>query len=301
MQDKKQIYYDYFQQKIFSEVQSFEIYRKKFLFKSLIVSIFLFLAGIVFAVSFIFLLYSNVISPIILPFLLFFMYVSFLKSITTIIYNNRRFKDYLSEKLFPLFLTPIANFKKWPKNQNTETILNSKLFANFDTQEDNYSYFGVYNNANIILSDTKLTLPIKASIKPALFKGIMVQLELPKSVSNHIILISKNENKCNNYKNIKVNIKDLEDYLNVFAKNKNLGGIVSQEFWSVIKKIGSLYCADGFLMSVQDNILLIAMRRKNPLRFGSLFESLLNAKNYDELIGRFTVIYEMIDILCCSI
>lgn len=301
MQDKKQIYYDYFQQKIFSEVQSFEIYRKKFLFKSLIVSIFLFLAGIVFAVSFIFLLYSNVISPIILPFLLFFMYVSFLKSITTIIYNNRRFKDYLSEKLFPLFLTPIANFKKWPKNQNTETILNSKLFANFDTQEDNYSYFGVYNNANIILSDTKLTLPIKASIKPALFKGIMVQLELPKSVSNHIILISKNENKCNNYKNIKVNIKDLEDYLNVFAKNKNLGGIVSQEFWNVIKKIGSLYCADGFLMSVQDNILLIAMRRKNPLRFGSLFESLLNAKNYDELIGRFTVIYEMIDILCCSI
>ena len=301
MQDKKQIYYDYFQQKIFSEVQSFEIYRKKLLFKSLIVSIFLFLAGIVFAVSFIFLLYSNVISPIILPFLLFFMYVSFLKSITTIIYNNRRFKDYLSEKLFPLFLTPIANFKKWPKNQNTETILNSKLFANFDTQEDNYSYFGVYNNANIILSDTKLTLPIKASIKPALFKGIMVQLELPKSVSNHIILISKNENKCNNYKNIKVNIKDLEDYLNVFAKNKNLGGIVSQEFWNVIKKIGSLYCADGFLMSVQDNILLIAMRRKNPLRFGSLFESLLNAKNYDELIGRFTVIYEMIDILCCSI
>lgn len=301
MQDKKQIYYDYFQQKIFSEVQSFEIYRKKLLFKSLTVSIFLFLAGIVFAVSFIFLLYSNVISPIILPFLLFFMYVSFLKSITTIIYNNRRFKDYLSEKLFPLFLTPIANFKKWPKNQNTETILNSKLFANFDTQEDNYSYFGVYNNANIILSDTKLTLPIKASIKPALFKGIMVQLELPKYVSNHIILISKNEHKCNNYKNIKVNIKDLEDYLNVFAKNKNLGGIVSQEFWNVIKKIGSLYCADGFLMSVQDNILLIAMRRKNPLRFGSLFESLLNAKNYDELIERFTVIYEMIDILCCSI
>ena len=74
MQDKKQIYYDYFQQKIFSEVQSFEIYRKKLLFKSLIVSIFLFLAGIVFAVSFIFLLYSNVISPIILPFLLSLCY-----------------------------------------------------------------------------------------------------------------------------------------------------------------------------------------------------------------------------------
>lgn len=301
MQDKKQIYYDYFQQKIFSEVQSFEIYRKKLLFKSLIVSIFLFLAGIVFAISFIFLLYSNIISPIILPFLLFFMYVSFIKSITTIIYNNRKFKDYLSENLFPLFLSPIANFKKWPKNQNTETVLNSKLFANFDTQEDNYSYFGVYNNANIILSDTKLTLPIKASIKPTLFKGITIQLELPKSVNNHIILISKNENKLNNYKSIKVNIKDLEDYLHVFAKNKNLGIIVSQEFWSVIKKVGSVYCADGFLMSVQDNILLIAMRKKNPLRFGSLFESLLNVKNYDELIERFTVIYEMIDILCCSI
>lgn len=301
MQDKKQVYYDYFQQKIFSQVQCFEIYRKKLLFKSLIASFLWVLSGIFCAISFIFLIYSNIISPIILPFLLFFMYVSFLKSITTIIYNNRRFKDYLSEKLFPLFLTPIANFKKWPKNQNTETILNSKLFANFDTQEDNYSYFGVYNNANIILSDTKLTLPIKASIKPALFKGIMIQLELPKSVNNHIILISKNEDKFNNYKGIKVNIKELENYLYVFAKNRDSESIVSQEFWNVIKKIGSVYCADGFLMSVQNNILLIAMRRKNPLRFGSLFESLLDVKIYDELIERFIVIYEMIDILCCPV
>ena len=297
MQNKKQIYYDYFQQKIFSKVQAFEIYRKNLLFKSLIASFFLFIAGTCCAISFIFFLYSKVTSHIILPFLLFFMYVLFLKSITIIIYNNRRFKDYLSDKLFPLFLLPIANFKKWPKNQNTETILKSKLFPNFDTQEDNFSYFGIYNDTNIILSDTKLTLPIKSNMKPALFKGIMIQLEFSKSVNNHVILISKNEHKFNKYKNVKVNIKELENYLYVFAKDKNSSQVVSQELWNVIKQIGSTYKADGFLMSIKDNTLLIAMRKKNPLRFGSLFISLLNIKNYDELIERFTVIYELIDIL----
>ena len=50
-------------------------------------------------------------------------------------------------------------------------------------------------------------------------------------------------------------------------------------------------------MSYRNNTVLIALRQKKPMQFGFLFNSLLIAKNYDELIDRFIAIYDLIDIL----
>ena len=50
-------------------------------------------------------------------------------------------------------------------------------------------------------------------------------------------------------------------------------------------------------MSYRNNTVLIALRQKRPLQFGSLFRSLLIAKNYDELIDKFIAIYDLIDVL----
>ena len=50
-------------------------------------------------------------------------------------------------------------------------------------------------------------------------------------------------------------------------------------------------------MSVKDNIILIALRSKRPLQFGFLFKSLVKAKNYDDLINKFIVIYNLVNVL----
>lgn len=297
MQDKKEIYYNYFQKNILPVIEPYEAQRRKTVKNVVISSLLFFVTGVIFAGLFIFNALYQEITPIIGAVFLLCMYIFILKSITVVIYNMRRYRDFLMEKVFPLFLVPIANFKEWPKNYNTETILDSKLFSNFDMQEDNYSYFGFYNNTNVIFSDTKLTLPTKGVVKPALFKGIIIQLELMKSINNHIILLSKNEHVCNHYKCFKTDIEELDRYLNVFAREKNFEGILTVNFWNVIKKLGGLYGAKGFALSYKDNVLLIGLRQKRPMRFGCLFKSLLKAGNYDELIERLIVLYELADVL----
>lgn len=201
------------------------------------------------------------------------------------------------EEVFPLFLPPIANYKPWPKNSNTEVILDSKLFHNFDTQEDDASFFGFYNHTSIMISNTRLTMPVKGVNKPNLFKGTLIQLDLEKSINNHVIMFSKNENKCNDYVQVNPHIAELNEYLYVFAKDSKNISFINNQFWTVIKKLGAVYTAKGFALSYKDNILLIALRQKRPMQFGFLFKSLLNAKNYDDLIERFIVIYDLIDVL----
>ena len=65
----------------------------------------------------------------------------------------------------------------------------------------------------------------------------------------------------------------------------------------VIKRFGEIYTAKGFEFSFKNNVILIAIRQKRPMQFGFIFKSLLNAKNYDDLIERFIVIYDLIDVL----
>ena len=50
-------------------------------------------------------------------------------------------------------------------------------------------------------------------------------------------------------------------------------------------------------MSYKDNVVLIALKQKKPFQFGFLFKTLLKAKNYDELIERFVIVFDLVDIL----
>lgn len=297
MGSKKELYYKYFEEKILSNIYEIEKYRLK-LIKNLIFSslCFFIIAGF-FAYLFIFVMLNDKFNPILFPIILFLMYVFFIKSIINFILVGKKYQDILLEKVFPLFLKPVANFKPWPKNSNTEAILESQLFYNFDTQEDDVSYFGFYNRTNIIFSNTKLTMPVKGINKPNLFKGTIIQLELDKSIKNHVILFSKNEHKCNNFKQVNPHIQELNQYLYVFAKDPQNISFVNEEFWDILKRFGEIYTAKGFELSFKNNTVLIAIRQKRPMQFGFLFKSLLKAKNYDDLIDRFIVIYDLIDVL----
>ena len=293
MENKKQIYYKYFEENILPVIKSIEQDRKMTAVKIVLFSVLFFITGLIFAWLFIYNAIYHEFNPLILPVLLFLMYIFILKSITDSIIAGKEYRKKLVKGVLPLFWKPIANFKKWPKNYDTEAIINSQLFSNFDTREDNLSFFGHYEGTNILVSDTKLTLPVKASVKPDLFKGTIIQLELPKSINNHVIFLSDNEQICNKFK--RINLKT--DELCIFAKNTGNLDFINEGLYKIIEKFAKFYIAKGFLMSIKDNVVLIAIRQKNPMQFGFLFKSLLNAKNYDELIDRFIVIFELIDIL----
>lgn len=297
MNNKKELYYKYFEEKILPKIRDVEIFRKKLIKQLIFSSLFFFLIAGFFAYLFIFVMLNGKFNPILFPMILFLMYVFFIKSIINFILVGKKYQEKLMDDVFPLFLKPVANFKPWPKNSNTEAILDSHLFYNFDTQEDEVSFFGFYNRTNIILSNTKLTMPVKGANKPNLFKGTIIQLELEKSINNHVILFSKNEHKCNYFQQVNPHISELNQYLYTFAKEPQKISFINKEFWEIIKRFGEIYTAKGFELSFNNNTVLIAIRQKRPLQFGFLFRSLLKAKNYDDLIDRFIVIYDLIDFL----
>ena len=293
----KNQYYSYIKENIFPSIQDIETLRKKKLRKVVFVSLIFFLLGGIFAFCALFLMFNNFFKLILFPIALFLTYYFFIKSIIYIICENKKYQALLLNDLIPKLLVPIANFKSWPKNNNTEAILESSLFHNFDTQEDETSLFGVYDNINIILSRTRLKMPVKGVNKPNLFKGIIIQIELNKSINNHLIMISKNEKKYNNFKMIKTGFDVFEKYLYVFAKNSQNMLFMNENFWNVIKKMCELYSAKSFKFSYNNNNVVIALKQKKFIYFGSLFKSLYVLKNYDEFLDKFIVIYNLVDIL----
>ena len=297
MQNKKKIYYNYLEEKIIPILIPLENERKKTVRNVFISSGIMFILGIVFAYLFIYISMQSDLTLLILPFFLFLMYLFFIKSIVNIILKNREYQAKLVKNVLPLFFEPIAKFKKWPKNNNTETIINSQLFPNFDTQEDVSCIFGIYKNTNIIISDTRLTLPVKGGTKPNLFKGTTIQLELPKTINNHIILISKNKKVVNNLNQINPHIQELNKYLYTFAKNTKNIDIINKDFWNIIKRFGETYIAKSFGFSYNQNTVYIALKQKNPMQFGFILNSLLDKKSYNNLIERFAIIYELIDFI----
>ncbi len=297
MEDKKDIYYKYFDEKILPQIVILESERIHIVKKVVLSSSLYFLAGLFLAFIVMFVNFSPIYKFILIPLILFLMYACILKSIVNFIIAGKDFQALLYEKVLPLFLPPFANFKKWPKNHNTDVIIDSQLFHNFDTQEDVSSFFGFYNGTNIIISDSRLKMPVKGVNKPDMFKGTLIELELGKSIDNHVIMFSKNEKKFNNFRQINPHIEEINKYLYIFAKNNKNLEFISEAFWNTVKRFGEVYTAKGFELSYKDNVVLIAIRQKKPMLFGFLFRSLLKAKNYDDLIERFIVIFDLVDIL----
>lgn len=297
MKDKKQIYYKFFEKEILKQVEPLEKERQKTVRKVILSSLICFAIGICLAYLLILIDFENIYRILLFPLVLFLMYAFILKSIINFIIAGKQFQQQLYEKVLPMFLPAIANFKAWPKNHNTESIIDSNLFDNFDTQEDVTSFFGFYNNTNITISDTRLTLPVKGVNKPNLFKGTLIQLELEKSINNHVIIFSKNEKRRNKFKQFNPHIDEMNKFVYIFAKNHNNLEFITEEFWRKIKVFGETFTAKGFEFSFKNNTLIIAIRQKRPMLFGFIFKSLLKPKNYDELINRFIAIFDLVDYL----
>ena len=296
--DFKCQYYDYLNENL-EVLKQFEKYRKKLLFKTIFFSFLFFLFALVIVWVISFLILKNIYNPVLFPLLLFFLYVFLLKSMSTIILTDRQYQQKFNEEILPLISAPIANFKNWPKNQNTAAIIDSKLFPNFDTQEDLSCLFGYYKGNSITISDTRLTLPVRASEKPDIFKGIIIQADVEKNIKNHVILISKNENKNNKYKSFKTGISELDENLYTFVKNDSNMEFICSRFWEILKRFASAYCAKSLSFSYHNNTVIAAMKQRKAMPFGYLFKSLINMKNYDEFIEKFIVIYELVDFLSC--
>ncbi len=296
MQNLKKIYYDYFEQNILPAVKPLEFERVKTVRKVIFVSSLFFIIGVMFAGLFIMNADFSFFNPLILPILLFLMYTFIIKSIINVIIACREYQKQLVSQVFPMFFEPVARFRKWPE-KDLDMVIESKLFGNFAELEENICIFGYYNNTSIRISDTSLTLPVRSANKSYLFKGTMIKLELPKSINNHIILQSKNLKKSNNFKQFNPHIDELNTYLYCFAKRTPDGGLITEDFWKIIRNFGKNYTAKSFSFSYKDNIVLIALKQKKPMIFGFLFKSLLKAKNHDELIDRFVNIFELIDLL----
>ena len=182
----KEIYNKLFDTDILPFLENIEKRRIKTLTTTCTYAIINIIMGISFA--FLFLKYNS-LNPFILTFFLIGMNFFVINAITTIVAKNRYFQTYLYNEILPLYLKPIANFVSWPKNQNTENLIKAGIFGNFDMQDDETCYFGHYNKTNILISNTRLTLPSNGLDNRNLFKGTIIQLELEqKNISISFIV-----------------------------------------------------------------------------------------------------------------
>lgn len=292
--NKKEIYYKFFKENILPKIIPLENKRKNSIKKASLISIIFFILGILFSVVFIFNIINNKFNPITFPLLLFFTYFFFIKSIINIIITSREYKNKIEHEIEPLFNTPIANFTKWPKGLDIDAILSSGLFFNFDSAESSSCNFGIYANTNIIISNAQINLPTMGISKPTLFKGTLVQLELPFNTNNHIILTSKTEPKCNTYKKITSNIQELNKFMHIYIQ-KETPNFITQELWEAVKSLAFAFDTKSILISINYNTVLIAIKHKNNNKFININSSLTNIKNYDELIEKFIAIYNFVD------
>lgn len=287
----EQIYYKYFNEKILPIIGKMEKERISTAGKVVICSIFFVVIGFVLAGLFIYSIFNKLIPPLLLPIILFATYCFILKGITSVIIAGKEYRNKLVKDVLPLFLEPVANFKNWPINYDTETIIDAGIFQNFESREDVASYFGIHKGVNITFSNTSLTAPVNRTI----FKGTLIQIELPFNIQNHVIILSKNEGVHTRYRQINLHNRDMNEYAYVFARNTNDLEYISDRFWKSVKRIGTVYTANGLAISFRGNTILVALRQKKPMQFGFLFRTLLKPENYDDLIAMFTAIFELID------
>lgn len=287
----EQIYYKYFNEKILPVIGKMEKERVSTVCKVVICTIFFVAIGFALAGLFIYSIFNKLIPPLLLPVILFATYCFILKGITSVIVAGKEYQNKLVKDVLPLFLEPVANFKNWPANRDTETIIDAGILHNFESREDAASYFGIHKGVNITVSNTSLTAPVNRT----LFKGTLIQIELPFNIQNHIIMLSKNEGVYTRYRQINLHNRDMNEYVYVFARNTNDLDYISEKFWESVKKLDTAYIAKGLALSFRGNTILIALRQKKPMQFGFLFRTLLKPENYDDLIARFTAIFELID------
>lgn len=284
------IYYKYFDENILPNIMPIEKQRQSIVRSVFLSSFIMILCGVACAWLFIALSTRNNLTILALPVILFLMYVFFIKSITNAIVKGKEYQKKLMNEVLPLFFKPVANFKYWEKNRDISTFLDSGLFRDFEAREDDFSIFGIYKDVNITLNDTKLIIPPNKTI----FKGVAIQLEFPKSIDNHVILISKNEKIYSNYSQINPQIDEMNKFMYVFAKNNNVK-FINNDLWNIIKRMAQNYTAKGFSISYNNNTVLICMRKKKPLSFGFLLKPLTKPQNYNDLIDMFSVVFDFID------
>ena len=285
-------YKDFFYNSIIPVIGEFEKKRIKCLFKIIFFSLIFILLGAGTAYFFFYLFLHSIYNPILWTVLLLIIYALLFRGLFYYVEIAREFENEYTQFILNYFFKPVANFKPWPRNHNKESIIDSDIFPNFVIQEDAESYFGYYNRTNVMITDTSLAT-VTPMNKHDLFRGTIVQLELEKNISNHVIIQPKSMPNPRGY----AKIAGYENIFEIFSSDKNDSvDFIDDEFLMIVKKLVAAYHAYSFRMSLKNNIILIALPSNEKL-FGlkCMFKSLKNIKTYDELIEKFIAVFNIVD------
>lgn len=293
----KEEYYSHIRKNLSTLIIPFNNLRKKRLLKTILLSLSFLFGGIISVLAICAFVVNNYYNPVVFAVILFLIYTCFLKSIAVLILADRAYQKDFFEVIFPLLLFPVAKFKNWPKNQNTDTVISSCLFKNFDTQDDSSCFFGYYRGINVLLSETRFTLPVRAVEKPSIFNGITIQIEFKESIKNHVLIVPKEEHVSSKFVKNSSDNEEFDKYLDIYSLSPVRSDFVDDELWKIIKKMSLAYSAKDFKLSYRNNTVFIAMSQRKAKPFGYLFRSLLNLNNYDEFIDKFCVVFDLIDFI----
>lgn len=291
-----EIYSDYFKDKILPYIKPYEKKRRKNIFRVILFSCLFLILGIAAAYGFFYLFLHSLYNSVIWTVVLFLIYGLFFRSIIYHVEVSKEFEDELSENLLKPFLKPMANFMPWPHNHNKESIIDSEIFPNFVIQDDAKSFFGFYNKTNIMITDTSLS-SVTAFDKRDLFKGAVIQLELEKSINNHIIIQPVGMRKPLGFKLMNLQNNAYANFAEVYSKNQDADiTFVDEEFLRLLEYVAMAYSAYTLRMSIKDNIVVISIPSKKKVFYiAGMFKSLIDIRTYDEIINKFISVFNIVD------
>lgn len=240
-----------------------------------------------------------------LPMLFFVVgIVSFAFIFTFLISEYSSFSNLLKDKLVNLILNKIKDLSSVKKGNNitNDNIEHSLLFSKYRSENrfDTDTFYGRYKGIGFSIVETTL------GYKPIVFSGVLINIDIKKSIRAKTIVLPKKYKVFNCYDNIKnqnlekINLEDntFNKFYDAFSKDQvEARYLLTTGFLDRLDDIKTIFCTNKFKCSFYDNgkFMMAIDSCKNFFELSSIFTNLKNKNLYRKFCEEILSVLEIIE------
>lgn len=281
----KMKYNKYFHEKVLPELSKYEFMRITYL----IPVIFLSVITIVWQIKFLPYIKVNNFSPVyISPSLFLLIIYPFFK---------KNFENRIKPKIIHLLMDAFGSCT-WTKTPliTEDEIRDSDLFALFHEKKDDDNFYGEYKGVKFTLNETEL-IRAQGKSRCVIFDGLLIELDMNKNFSSRTRIVNNTLIKSKD----KVALEDpeFEKLYDVHSTDQiEARYIITPSFMERYKELAKVFKTKDIQCSFDNQKVLFAINTgKDMFSLGSLFKSIQDKQQYEELFNQITSIFSMIDLL----
>lgn len=245
--------------------------------------------------------------------------------ILIIVCQNGNYRDFVKKIIFPELLKVFGeninyNYNGASKGDDIDLSLQdfnqTKLFKyKVNEEHRDESLGGEYNGINFVVAETSLNYePVKkeSELGHFLFRGLAMRFDLPKSINNRVIILSKYGIHYipKDFEKVSLEASDFSKKYNVFVKKnkkKSIQGqiearyLLNTAFMNRFMNIQTSFRVHKIACSMNRSKLIIMLStRRNLFEVNNIFQRIDDFSQYKHLYNEFASVLSFIDVLNLS-